>query len=251
MTGPIDGIPPVAVITGGGRGIGRATAEAAARAGWDVAVSYRADAGAARESAAQCRAHGVRAMEIQADVAEEEDVVRLFATVDEHLGPLGALVNNAGIVSPLGRVEDFTAERIAAVLRVNVTGVLLCSREAVRRLSTLRGGRGGVIVNVSSIAALRGGPGEYVDYAASKGAVDAITVGLAREVSGEGIRVAGVRPGLIDTAIHAPGRLGRVAGRVPIGRVGTPAEVAAAIVWLLSEEASYVTAATLDVAGGL
>lgn len=249
-----DGVAPkrrVVLVTGGSRGIGRATVEHCAAAGWDVALSYRADEAAARDAVAACERMDVRAVAVRADTAVEADVVDLFAAVDERLGRLDALVNNAGVVSPLGRVADYTAERIATVLGINVIGALLCSREAVRRMSTEYGGRGGVIVNVSSIAAVRGGAGEYVDYAASKGALDAITLGLGREVVSEGIRVVGVRPGLIDTSIHAPGRLERVTARVPMGRVGSPTEVAAAIGWLLSDAASYITATTLDVGGGL
>ena len=239
----------MALVTGGSRGIGAETAKALAARGWDVAISYRQQASAAAEVVAACRRLGGRALAVQADSASERDIIRLFETADT-LGTLTGLVNNAGIVPPGGRVESYDAERIASVLAVNVLGVLLASREAVRRMSTAHGGGGGVIVNVSSRAASLGGAGEYVDYAASKGAVDSVTIGLAREVAAEGIRVAGVSPGLIETEIHAPGRLERLGSTPPMGRPGLAKEVANAIVWLLSDEASYVTGATLDISGG-
>ena len=239
-----------ALVTGGSRGIGAATAVGLARAGWDVAISYRERAEDAAKVVEACTAAGRRAIAVQADVADPAQVERLFAEVDARLGPLVALVNNAGVVSPLGRVADYDAERVSRVLAVNVTGAFLVAGAAVRRMSTASGGSGGVIVNVSSRAAVLGGTGEYVDYAASKAAVDALTVGLAKEVATEGIRVVGVRPGLIETEIHEPGRLDRLAGTPPLGRPGTPEEVAAAIVWLASPEASYVTGTTLDVSGG-
>ncbi len=239
-----------ALVTGGSRGIGAATAVGLARAGWDVAISYRERAEDAAKVVEACTAAGRRAVAVQADVADSAQIERLFAAVDARLGPLVALVNNAGVVSPLGRVADYDAERVSRVLAVNVTGAFLVAGAAVRRMSTASGGSGGVIVNVSSRAAVLGGTGEYVDYAASKAAVDALTVGLAKEVATEGIRVVGVRPGLIETEIHEPGRLDRLAGTPPLGRPGTPEEVAAAIVWLASPEASYVTGTTLDVSGG-
>ncbi|MGZ4748809.1 MAG: SDR family oxidoreductase [Oryzihumus sp.] len=240
----------IALVTGGSRGIGARTALTLARHGWDVAISYRereADATAVVEA---CREAGARAVAVRADVAVEADLVALFCAVNDRLGRLDALVNNAGIVPPLRRVEDYTAARLEQVLAVNVAGPFLAAREAVRRMSTAHGGRGGVIVNVSSRAAALGAPGEYVDYAASKAAIDAMTIGLAREVAGEGIRVVGVSPGLIDTGIHAPGRLDRLGHTPPLGRPGTPAEVADAIAWLVSDEASYVTGSTLDISGG-
>lgn len=240
----------VVLVTGASSGIGRATALRAAAAGWDVAVGYRSDAEAAEEAARSCEALGVRAVAAAGDVSTAAGVESCFAVVDEHFGRLDALVTSAGVVSPLGRVEDMTEERIARVLQVNVVGTLLCAGAAVRRMSTRHGGEGGVIVTVSSRAAVRGGAREYVDYAASKAAVDAVTVGLAAEVLVEGIRVVGVRPGVIATGIHEPGRLERVTPQLPMQRAGTPDEVAAAIVWLMSDEASYVVGTLLDVGGG-
>ncbi len=241
---------PVVLVTGASRGIGRATAELAAGKGWDVAVGCRADVNAAREVVHTCMAAGAQAVAVPGDVSTTEGVAAVFDATEAAFGRLDAVVTNAGVVSPPARVEDMTADRIAEVLRVNVIGTLLCAGAAVRRMSLRHGGSGGVIVTVSSRAAVRGGSGEYVDYAASKAAVDAITVGLAAEVVDEGIRVVGVRPGLIATDIHAPGRLERVAPSLPMKRPGTAQEVAAAIVWLMSEEASYVTGTLLDVGGG-
>jgi NAD(P)-dependent dehydrogenase (short-subunit alcohol dehydrogenase family) len=238
------------LITGGSRGIGRATAVRAARAGWDVVITYRSDEAAARETVDACRALGVRAESRQVDLGVPTQIEALFGWVDGLDGSLAALVNNAGIVPSLGAVESYTADRIDPVFDVNVRGLLLCCREAVLRMSTAHGGAGGVIVNVSSRAAVRGGANDYVDYAASKAAVDAVTTGLAAEVVAHGIRVVGVRPGVIDTTIHAPGRLERVVPGLPLARAGTPDEVANAIVWLMSPEASYVIGATLDVGGG-
>jgi NAD(P)-dependent dehydrogenase (short-subunit alcohol dehydrogenase family) len=244
----------VAVVTGGSRGIGAATATLMAARGWDVCIGYRSDAAAAERVAASCRVAGRQAMAVAADVRREADVVRLFETADASLGPLGALVNAAGVVDRKARVEDLTFDRLERMFAVNVIGSFLCAREAVRRMSTSHGGVGGAIVNLSSAAARLGSPGEYVDYAASKGAIDTMTIGLAREVAEEGIRVNAVRPGLINTEIHAsggqPDRIQRLAPVIPMQRGGEPAEVAFAITWLCSEEASYVTGALLDVSGG-
>jgi NAD(P)-dependent dehydrogenase (short-subunit alcohol dehydrogenase family) len=236
------------VVTGGGRGIGAATSSLLAAQGWDVVVAYRADAAAAEGVAARCGGLAVRC-----DVAEERDVVALFAAADER-GTLGALVSNAGIVAPRSRVDAMDAERVTRLFAVNVVGTFRCAREAVRRMSTAYGGAGGAIVAVSSVAARLGSPGEYVDYAATKGAVDTMTVGLAREVAREGVRVNAVRPGLVDTGIHAsggqPDRAERLAPEIPMGRAGTADEVAEAVAWLCSDAASYVTGALLDVSGG-
>jgi NAD(P)-dependent dehydrogenase (short-subunit alcohol dehydrogenase family) len=244
----------VLVVTGGGRGIGAATARLAAGRGYDVAIAYRENTAAAGEVAARCRDAGVRAEAIRADVSREDDVLALFDTVDSRLGRVNALVNNAAVVDRQSRVENLTAERIERMMRVNVLGPFLCAREAVRRMLPDHGGSGGAIVNVSSRAAVLGGASKYVDYAASKAALDALTVGLAHEVAAEGIRVNGVRPGLIYTDIHAsggdPGHVDRLKDSVPIRRGGTADEVARAILWLLSAEASYVTGTTVDVSGG-
>jgi NAD(P)-dependent dehydrogenase (short-subunit alcohol dehydrogenase family) len=242
------------IITGGGRGIGAATAILAAKRGYDVCVTYRERADAADRVVAECAEAGARGIAVRADVGVEADVVRLFSTVDDELGGVCALVNNAGMLERQTRVERLDAERIERVLRANVVGAFLCAREAVRRMSRANGGAGGVIVNVSSRAAVLGGAGEYVDYAAAKAAVDTLTVGLAAEVADDGVRVNGVRPGLIRTGIHAsggePGRVDRLAGGVPMRRGGEPDEVAQAILWLASPEASYVTGTILDVSGG-
>jgi NAD(P)-dependent dehydrogenase (short-subunit alcohol dehydrogenase family) len=243
----------VVVITGGGRGIGAATAAACAGAGFDVCLSYLADADAAQGVADGCRAAGVRATALAADVGTEADVARMFAAADE-LGRVVGLVNNVGIVAPRARLDEIDADRVERMLRTNVLSAFLCARHAVRRMSSRYGGSGGAIVNVSSKAAVLGAPNEYVDYAASKGAIDTMTVGLAREVAAEGIRVNGVRPGLIDTQIHAsggrPDRVRQLADTVPMGRGGRAEEVAAAVVWLLSDTASYITGAIIDVTGG-
>jgi NAD(P)-dependent dehydrogenase (short-subunit alcohol dehydrogenase family) len=244
----------VLIVTGGGRGIGAATARLAAEQGYAVCVNYRKNQAAADALVSQITAAGGIALAVGADVASEPEVVRLFETVDARLGPLTALVNNAGILEKQTRVEDLDAARIDRVFATNVRGAFICAREAVRRLSTAHGGPGGAIVNVSSRAAQLGSPGEYVDYAASKAALEALTVGLAREVAAEGIRVNGVRPGIIYSEIHAdggePGRVDRLGPTLPMGRGGDAIEVARAILWLLSDEASYSTASFIDVAGG-
>jgi len=244
----------VIVITGGGRGIGAATARLAAQQGYAVCINYLHNAAAADAVAAEIRDGGGQALTVAADVAQEEDVVRLFAAVDRAFGPLTALVNNAGILAQQMRVEQMDAARLNRIFAANVTGSFLCAREAIWRMSTRHGGRGGAIVNLSSAASRLGSPGEYVDYAASKGAIDTFTIGLAKEVAVEGIRVNGVRPGVIDTEIHAsggePGRLERVKGSIPMQRGGQASEVAQAVLWLLSDAASYTTGALIDVAGG-
>ncbi|MFC4638180.1 SDR family oxidoreductase [Deinococcus hohokamensis] len=242
------------IVTGGSRGIGAATALLAAQRGYAVAVNYRRDEAAAQQVVAAIEQAGGRATAVQADVSLEADVPRLFEEAVSRLGPLCALVNNAGVLERQARVDELDAARLQRVLATNVVGPFLCAREAVRRLSSRYGGPGGVIVNVSSRAAVLGSAGEYVDYAASKCALDTLTVGLAREVAAEHIRVNGVRPGLIDTEIHSlggePQRVARLAPGVPLGRGGRAEEVAQAIVWLLSDEASYVTGTILDVSGG-
>jgi NAD(P)-dependent dehydrogenase (short-subunit alcohol dehydrogenase family) len=244
----------VAIITGGSRGIGAATARLAAERGCAVCVNYRKNREAADAIVAEIRARGGNAIAVGADVSIEGDVVRLFATVDAELGPVTALVNNAGILEKQTRVEHIDAARIDRVFATNVRGAFICAREAVKRMSTAHGGTGGAIVNVSSRAAQLGAPGEYVDYAASKGALDAMTIGLAREVAGEGIRVNGIRAGIIYSDIHAdggePGRVDRLGPTLPMQRGGHAIEVARAIVWLLSDEASYSTGTFIDVAGG-
>ena len=244
----------VLVVTGGGRGIGAATALLAAKRGYAVAVNYLKNSEAADRVVEKIAKAGGKALAIAADVSVEEDVVAMFAETDRILGRVTGLVNNAGIVDLRSRVEDMSAERIQRMLAVNVTGSFLCAREAVKRMSSRNGGNGGAIVNVSSVAARLGGPGDYVDYAASKGAIDTFTIGLAKEVGGEGIRVNAVRPGVIRTEIHAtsgdPGRVDRIASSTPLLRAGEAEEIARSIVWLLSDEASYITGALLDVSGG-
>ena len=245
---------PVLLITGASRGIGAAAARMAAAQGWDVAVNYARDAHAAEQVAAQVRAAGRRAITVAADVADEPAVRAMFARIDTELGPLRGLVNNAGIVAPRATLTEMTTERWRRMLEVNVLGSLLCAQLAVQRMSTRHGGAGGAIVNLSSVAAVLGAPGMYLDYAASKGAIDSFTVGLARELAGQGVRVNAVRPGIIDTDIHAsggePDRAHQSSALIPMGRPGTADEVAAAIVWLLSDAASYTTGAVLDVSGG-
>lgn len=244
----------VLLITGGSRGIGAATALLASKEGYAVAVNYRANSLAADEVVRQIRASGGNAMTVQADVAIEAEIMAMFEKVDLKFGPLNALVNNAGVVDAASRVEAMSGERLKRMFDINVIGSMICAREAVRRMSTKHGGKGGSIVNVSSIAASLGAGGQYVDYAASKGAIDTFTVGLGREVAAEGIRVNAVRPGVIDTEIHAsggqPDRAKTMASMLPMQRPGTAQEVAQAIVWLLSDQASYTTSSLLDISGG-
>jgi NAD(P)-dependent dehydrogenase (short-subunit alcohol dehydrogenase family) len=242
------------LVTGGSRGIGAACCRQAAAAGWDVAVNYARDAAAAEAVAADVRALGRRAITVQADVADEAQVLAMFARVEAELGPLAGLVNNAGVVDQPARVDQMSLQRLTRMFAVNLTGSFLCAREAVKRMSKKHGGQGGVIVNLSSAAARLGSPGQYVDYAAAKAGIDTFTLGLAREVASEGIRVNAVRPGIIDTEIHASGgqpeRARQVAPMVPMQRAGTAEETALAIVWLLSGESSYTTGAVIDVTGG-
>jgi NAD(P)-dependent dehydrogenase (short-subunit alcohol dehydrogenase family) len=242
------------LVTGGSRGIGAATAWLCAQHGWTVAVNYAHDRAAADRVVERIRAAGGTARALQADVADEAQVLRLYETIDRELPRLGALVNNAGVVDRPARVDEMTAARIDRMFAINTRGSILCAREAVRRLSTRHGGRGGAIVNLSSVAARLGAPGQYVDYAAAKGAIDAFTVGRAREVATEGIRVNAVRPGIIETEIHAsgglPDRAREMAPSVPMQRAGSAEEVAQAILWLLSDAASYTTGAVIEVTGG-
>ncbi len=244
----------VLLVTGGSRGIGAATCLMAAREGWAVAVNYTANSLAADEVVRTIRAAGGRAMAVQADVADEAQVLRMFEQVDAKFGRLTGLVNNAGVVDVTARVEDMSVARWRRMFDINVIGSLICAREAVRRMSTKHGGTGGSIVNVSSAAARLGAPGQYVDYAAANGAIDAFTIGLAKEVAAEGIRVNAVRPGLIDTEIHAsgglPNRVKDLQHMVPMQRGGSAEEVAQSIVWLLGEGASYTTMSLIDVSGG-
>jgi len=243
----------VAVITGGSRGIGRAVAFALAAQGFKVCIGYLSNDEAARGVVSDIETEGGEAAAVRCDVGSEADILQLFRVADA-LGSLGVLVNNAGIVAPSMRLDEMGAERFQRMMTVNVVGSLICAREAVQRMSTRHGGQGGVIVNLSSVAATLGGANTYIDYAASKGAIDTMTVGLAREVANEGIRVNAIRPGLIDTDIHASGgdggRLERLRPTVPMQRIGTAVEVANAVVWLISDEASYVTGTVFDVSGG-
>jgi len=251
--------PRTLLVTGGSRGIGAATACAAARAGWDLAVNYTRDAAAADAVCAQVRRSGRRAVALQADVGDEAQVLAMFARLDAEVGagrlpPLAGLVNNAGVVDLPARVDEMSGARLERMFRINVFGSMWCAREAIRRMSTKYGHAGGAIVNLGSAASRLGSPGQYVDYAASKGAIDAFTLGLARELAAEGVRVNAVRPGIIETDIHASGglpeRARQLAPQVPMQRAGSADEVAAAILWLLSDEASYATGAMLDVSGG-
>jgi NAD(P)-dependent dehydrogenase (short-subunit alcohol dehydrogenase family) len=247
-------VDQVLLVTGGSRGIGAATALLAARKGYAVAVNYTRNEAAAQEVVRAIRAGGGRAEALQGDVADEAQVLDLFAQVDSKLGRLTALVNNAGIVDVAARVDEMDVQRLKRMFEINVIGSIVCAREAIKRMSTRHGGQGGAIVNVSSAAARIGAPGQYVDYAASKGAIDTFTVGLAKELAAEGIRVNAVRPGLIETEIHAsgglPNRVRDLAHLVPMQRGGSAEEVAQAIVWLLSPEASYTTMSLVDVSGG-
>jgi len=245
--------PDVAIVTGGSRGIGAATSLLLAKAGYLVVVNYVSNAAAAKAVVTQIEQAGGKAMAIKGDVASEKDILALFKAADR-LGQLKVLVNNAGIIDLKARVDEMSAERLARMFAINITGSFLCAREAVKRMSTRHGGSGGAIVNLSSAAATLGAPGWFVDYAASKGAIDTFTIGLAREVAAEGIRVNAVRPGIIDTDIHAsggePDRVAQMRSQIPMQREGTSLEVAEAIVWLASDKASYVTGTCLGVSGG-
>ncbi len=246
------------LVTGGSRGIGAAVARQAAAAGWHVAINYTRDSGAAETVAADVRAAGRKAFTVQGDVADEDAVIAMFTALDAHIkaegGVLGGLVNNAGVVDRPQRVDEMSGERLRRMVSINLLGSLYCAREALRRISTRHGGPGGSIVNLSSAAARLGAAGQYVDYAAAKGAIDSFTIGLGREVAAEGVRVNALRPGLIETEIHAsgglPDRVRELAHQVPMKRGGSADEVAAAAIWLLSDAASYVTGTVLDVSGG-
>lgn len=246
--------PKVTIVTGASRGIGAAVALRLAALGHAVVANYTRDAASAQALVAKIEAVGGRAMAVQADVAIEADVMRLFAASDDAFGRLTGLVNNAGIVDTLARLDEMSGERFTRMMQVNVVGSLLCAREAVRRMSTRHGGSGGAIVNMSSVASRLGAPANFVDYAASKGAIDAFTIGLSREVAGEGIRVNALRPGIIDTEIHAaagaPDRAQAMASMIPMQRPGTADEVASVVEWLMSDGASYTTGALIDVGGG-
>ncbi|MFC0267277.1 glucose 1-dehydrogenase [Kushneria aurantia] len=245
----------VMIITGASRGIGAATAKLAAARGYAVAINYVSNREAAEQVVSDIESAGGRALAVQADMAHEADIVRLFETVDRELGTLDVLVNNAGVIDRIARLDEMSAERIERMMRINITGPFLCAREAVKRMSTRHGGKGGAIVNISSAAAHRGGAGEYVDYAASKGAIDTFTEGLAKEVAAEGIRVNTVRPGVVHTEIHAsggnPDKPEKSSQAIPMGRAGEPDEIAHGILWLAGGEASFATGACLDIDGGV
>jgi NAD(P)-dependent dehydrogenase (short-subunit alcohol dehydrogenase family) len=247
-------MPNVAIVTGASRGIGAAIAKLLGANGYAVAVNYARDEAAAQSVVEHITGAGSRAVAIAADVSREADVLRLFESAERELGPIGALVNNAAITGGFARVEEVGSAALAQMLAVNVAGTILCAREAVRRMSTRRGGAGGAIVNISSIAARTGGVGEWVHYAASKGAVNTFTLGLAREVATEGIRVNAAAPGLVETGLHAangePGRIARLSPSIPMQRAGTPEEIAQGVLWLLSDAASYVTGTILEIGGG-
>jgi NAD(P)-dependent dehydrogenase (short-subunit alcohol dehydrogenase family) len=244
----------VALVTGGSRGIGAATALYLAAKGYNICINYKSNSDAAAQVLAQVKSYGVKGISVQADVSNENDVVRLFHEIDDNLGAITHLVNNVGVLFPQCRVEDLTAIRINTILTTNVTSYFLCCREAIKRMSTHHGGKGGAIVNVSSAAARLGAPHEYIDYAASKGAIDTLTTGLSLEVASENIRVNCVRPGFIHTDMHAdggePDRINRVKENIPLQRGGQPSEVASAIAYLLDDEASYITGTFMDLAGG-
>jgi NAD(P)-dependent dehydrogenase (short-subunit alcohol dehydrogenase family) len=244
----------VVLVTGGSRGIGAACALLAAKHGYKVCVNYANNENAALGVVSEIEKIGGHAIAVKGDVANEADILRLFAETKSRLGPLTSLINNAGILDKEGRLDTFSSERIARIIAVNVTGSIICAREAVKAMSTKHGGNGGSIVNISSVAAILGGPGVYVDYAATKGAIDTFTIGLAREVATEGIRVNGVRPGIIDTDIHAsggsPDRVEELKHIIPMQRGGSAMEVAETVLWLMSDAASYVTGTTVDVSGG-
>lgn len=254
MNLPSSASPRTVLVTGGGRGIGAATSWLAAQQGWTVAVNYTRGTAAAQGLVARIRDAGGNALALQADVADEAQVLAMFASIDAELPPLGALVNNAGVIDLPTRVDTMTLERLQRMFAINVFGSFVCAREAVQRMSTARGGTGGTIVNLSSAAARLGAPGQYVDYAAAKGAIDVFTLGLAKEVALEGIRVNAVRPGIIATDIHAsggtPDRAQQMAPQVPLQRAGSAEEVAQAILWLMSDASSYTTGAVIDVTGG-
>ncbi|MBW9114417.1 SDR family oxidoreductase [Rhizobium cauense] len=245
---------PVLLVTGGSRGIGAAVCRLAARQGWNVAVNYAANRAAADSVVSDVRAEGGDAIAIEGDVGNAQDIVSMFQAVDGHFGRLDGLVNNAGIVDAQQRVDEMSVERLERMMRVNVTGSILCAAEAVRRMSSRHGGKGGSIVNISSMAAVLGSASQYVDYAASKAAIDTFTIGLSREVANEGVRVNAIRPGVIDTDIHAsgglPNRARDLAPSIPMQRPGTAEEIADAVLYLLSPTASYITGAILNVSGG-
>jgi NAD(P)-dependent dehydrogenase (short-subunit alcohol dehydrogenase family) len=250
----MSGVAKSVLVTGGSRGIGAAICRLAAERGYRVAINYASNAEAAEKLVTEIAAKGGEAFAVKGDVGSEKDVLAMFAAVDARFGSLDALVNNAGIVDVKARIDEMSLSRLERMMRINVIGSMLCAREAVKRMSTRHGGKGGAIVNISSVAATVGSPGEYVDYAASKGAIDTFTVGLSKEVALEGIRVNAVRPGIVDTEIHAsggqPDRVERLKGMIPMGRGGTAEEIANTVLWLLSDEASYATGALVNISGG-